>query len=302
MRKLAVLFLVFWVSVPVFGQNGLNGGKYFLLLKDEKTISVNTFENGIKEVKTYPITEKSLFTTDQKKRVAILDTAKNTILLYDIETFAGLRLFIPFNIKPLSILLNDDNLFIGGTGKEILIQYHIQTNQWYSLEFPKETQKWKRAVDDLLVNDSLLIAIDNVLLPKYILFNHLKSTDKLVFSHFKELKLNAGSEYIHQGRITSNYLGLISISYSGYMPPFEHIAIYEDLDLIKSFAISSMVRRENDNHIFVFNDFCLIKDKLVIAHKEKGLGIFEIENSYFESDKKKKEIKMTRSIFLSIPK
>jgi len=59
------------------GQNGLKEGNYFLLLKNNKTISLNTFENNkIKEENTYPISEKSIFTTDQKERVAILDTAK----------------------------------------------------------------------------------------------------------------------------------------------------------------------------------------------------------------------------------
>ena len=35
-----------------------------------------------------------------------------------------------------------------------------------------------------------------------------------------------------------------------------------------------------------FNDFLLIEDKLFIANKEKGLGIFEIEKSYFEIESK----------------
>jgi hypothetical protein len=82
-----ILNLIFYISLNAFGQNGLQGGRYFLLLKDEKTISVNAFENNeIKEIKTYPISEKSIFTTDQKQRVAILDTANNNLMLYNIET------------------------------------------------------------------------------------------------------------------------------------------------------------------------------------------------------------------------
>jgi len=128
MKKLAVLFFVFLISLSVFGQNGLKRSRYFLLRKDEKTISVNTFENGIKEVKSYPITEKSLFTTASKKQVAILDTAKNTISLYGIDTATELKLTIPFEINPLSILLNEDNLFIGS--KQYIVIRHVSINKF----------------------------------------------------------------------------------------------------------------------------------------------------------------------------
>ena len=259
--------------------------QYFLLLKDKKTISVNTFENNeLTEIKTYPIAEKSLFTTDQKRRIAILDTTKNTLSLHDIEDASELQLPIPFKIKPITILLNDDNLFIGGVAdKEILIQYHIQTNKWHSLEIPKEIQMWKRAIDDLLINDRFLIVIDNILMPKYALFYHLNPTRKLIFSHFKSLKLNGTYEEIHQGRISSDYLGLISTT-ANHGRICEHITIYNDLVLANSFAISVDVtwRKTKSN----FNDFLFIKDKLVIANKEQGMAIFKIENSYFEESKR----------------
>ena len=56
---------------------------------------------------------------------------------------------------------------------------------------------------------------------------------------------------------------------------YEHITIYADLNLESSFAISA---KEN------FNDFLLIEDKLFIANREKGLGLFEIKDSYFNKD------------------
>jgi len=138
---------------------------------------------------------------------------------------------------------------------------------------------WGKAVDDIVINDSLLIAIDNIVVPKYILFYHLNSTERLALSHFKELKSNGAYESISKGRITPKYLGLFSKTYSGYVGPYEHITIYEDLDLTSSFVISTEARGGNFQ---IFNDFLLIGDKLLIAHREKGLGVFEIKNSYFK--------------------
>ena len=262
-------------------ENGKGG--YFLLIKDNETISLNTYENRkIKEHKVFAVSENSIFTTDKKERVAILDIDKNLITLYEIQTSKEIKLSIPYGIRSICILLNEENLLIGGersveTGVAMLVQYHLQSEQWHELEVPMEVSRWGKAIDDLVVNDSLLIAIDNVVYPKYILFYHLNSTDKLVLSHFKSLIPNGTYESIRQGRITSKYLGVSSQTVSGYSGVHEHIRIYNDLDLTSSFAISI----KTQYNIYTINDFLLIGEKLFIAHKDNGLGVFEIKNSYF---------------------
>jgi len=283
MKKLIAILTLFY-SLTALGQNGVKGS-YFLLLNNKSTISLNTFKNSaILEHKTFDITEKSIFTTDKKSRVAILDTAQNSIVLYDFLLSKETNLTIPYELKPKTILLFDSKLFIGGEmGKEILIQYQIKKNQWEKLEVPEEVQMWGKAVDDLVVNDSLLIAIDNIVTPKYVLFYNLKSEAKVELVHFKELKHNGAYESIHQGRITETYIGLLSDTYSGYVGATNHITIYNNLDLTNSFALSS---NQNDKNYHNFTDFVLTKDKVVIASKEKGLGIFEIKESYFEKTNK----------------
>lgn len=148
------------------------------------------------------------------------------------------------------------------------------------LEVPEEVKMWGKAVDDLVINDSLLIAIDNIIMPKYVLFYNLKPEGKLELSHFKDLKSNGAYESIHQGRITKKYLGLISNTYSGYVGSTEHITIYSNLELTSSFAISSNQQDNEDYH--TFNDFVIIGDRIIIASKENGLGILEIKSSYFK--------------------
>lgn len=284
MKSLIFTVIFFLSYLTVLGQNGIKNGNLFLLKQDQKTISINSFENNeIKQIKTFVISEKSIYTTDQKERVAILDTAKNSISLIDIKTESKSELKIPFDLKPKAILLNDENLFIGGEmGKEMLVQYNIQSQEWYKLQIPIEVMFPGKAIDDLVVNDSSLIAIDNIIMPKYVLFYKLNSKGKLDLSHFKELKSNGAYESIYQGRITDNYFGLISGTYSGYVGATEHITVYDNLNLKNSFALSSNEQKK-DYH--TFTDFVIIGDKIAIASKEKGFGLFQIKNSYFkESD------------------
>ena len=255
-------------------------GNFFLLLKDEKTVSLNIYEdNEIKEQKIFSITNKTIYTTDQKEKAAFLNTAENIVLLYDIQTQEEVQLSIPYNINPITLLLNNGNLFIGGisSNNEMLIQYNLQNDSWYQLDIPKEVFLDGKAIDDLVVNDRFLIAVDNIVLPKYILFYDLNSRNKLRFSHFRELISNGAYERIHQARITPKYLGLYSTNSSGYTGGREHITIYNDLDLTSAFTIS--MPRVNIRSI---NDFLLVDDLLFIAHKENGLGIFEIRESYFK--------------------
>lgn len=281
MKKLTLTTFVFFILSAVFGQNGLNNGHLFLLQKDEKTIAINSFKNEkVNEIKSFPISEKSIYTTDQKERVAILDTAKNDVTIFDVHSEKQTKISIPFEIRPKAVLLNNDNLFVGGEmGKEMLIQYHLQSEKWHQLEIPKQVLFWGKAVDDLVVNDSLLIAIDNIVMPKYVLYYHLNPKNKIELSHFRELKSNGTYEHIHQGRITQKYFGLKSGTYSGYIGGTNHITIYDNIDLKKSFSISS---NEHKKDYHTFNDFLIFNDKVIIASKEKGLGTFEIKKSYFK--------------------
>ncbi|MFO7723492.1 MAG: hypothetical protein R6V49_09765, partial [Bacteroidales bacterium] len=78
-----------------------------------------------------------------------------------------------------------------------------------------------------------------------------------------------------------------STTFSGYIGYSAHITIYKDISLTESFAISS---NQQDKGFDIFNDFVIVGNKVVIAGKEKGLGVFEIQESYFKKRKDKYDI------------
>ena len=278
MKKIILTSIIILSFQVAFGQNGLKNGNLFLLQKSKKTYSINSFQNdNINELKTFSVSKKSIITTDQKEKVAVLDTVKNEIQLFDIDTSRKTKLSIPFDIKPKSILMNQHNLFVGGEmGKELLVQYHLKSKKWFQLKIPKEIMLYGKAVDDIVINDSLLIAVDNIIIPKYILYYKLNSTDKLEYSHFEKLKSNSSYESIHKARITENYLGLISTTMN-WGTQSEHITLYSDLKLLKSFAISTEYKGK-----WSFNDILIVGNKLFIANSLKGLGVLDIKENYFK--------------------
>lgn len=281
MKKQLILFFIFIIHIAVYGQNGINGKNYFLLQKNTKMISLNIFEdNTIREIQTFSINNKSIYTTDTQNQVVILDTAKNHISVYNIQSSNKIELSIPFKIKPKCLLITNENIFVGGEmEQEMLVQYNLQTREWFSLEIPTQLLFPRKAIDDLLVNDSILIAVDNLVMPKYILYYNLNSKiGKLSFSHLFELKSNTSYESIRKAYITDKYLGLISGGYNQGTGHSEHITIYELDNMSMSFAVSV---EEFGKNPYTFNDFVIIDNNLIIASKEKGLGILHIRPTYF---------------------
>ena len=286
MKKIILTSIIILSFQITFGQNGLKNGNLFLLQKNREKYSINSFQNdNINEIKTFSVSKKSIIATNQKEIVAVLDTVKNEIQLFDIYTSRETKLSIPFDIKPKSILINQHNLFVGGEmGKELLVQYHLKIKKWFKLKIPKEVMSYGKAVDDLVLNDSLLIAVDNIIIPKYILYYKLNSTEKLEYSHYKELKSNSSYESIHKARITKDYLGLLSTTYN-WGTNSEHITLYSDFNLLKSFAISIDYQNKLN-----FNDILIVGNRLFIANSSKGIGVLEIKEKYFKESKYEHDI------------
>src|SRR5690606_31210113 len=139
-KPLIFTVIISHLYLAALGQKGLINGNLFLLQKDKKTISINSFENDeIKQLHTFGTSDNSIYATDQESRVVVLDIAKNSLSLFDIKTESESELKIPFDLKPKTILLNGENLFIGGEmGKEMLVQYNLQSQEWYKLQIPRE--------------------------------------------------------------------------------------------------------------------------------------------------------------------
>lgn len=283
MRKVCIYFMIQFVVMASFSQNGSCDGKYFLLLNNRDTVSLNLYDNNqIVPVKKFPVNEKTIFTTDYNNWVAVLDTSCNRILLYEIETSKEFKLEIPYNLKPRTILITGENLFIGGEiGTEMLLQYQIKSNTWYILDIPSQISMPGKAVDDLLVNDSLLMAVDDIVMPKYILFYRLNNIGKVRYSHYLQLKSNGCYEQILFARLSGNYLGLNSQTFSSGGRT-NHITIFKNLDFGNGFSVRSNLF---ENNFQSFTDFVIIGDKVIIASEEKGLGVLKIKDSYFTQNK-----------------
>jgi hypothetical protein len=157
------------------------------------------------------------------------------------------------------------------------LQYNTQVQEWYIPEIPDSLTQFGKRIDDFVLNDSILIAIDNIIIPKYLLFYKLNDHLPVKYINFHELLSNGAYESILEGRITKNYLALYSITQGGETS--YHLTVLDLRNDMQSFAISM---EENDSTYFEILDYSLFDDHLLIAGNKKGLGILKIRPEFFK--------------------
>jgi hypothetical protein len=279
MRKIIAVFQLIFFVTSAFSQKKTTENHLFLLMNDEKSISLNFFENGkINEMKKFDISEKSIYITDLKQRVAILDTSKNNFSLYDVESKKTTHRSVPFKIKLKSIALSNEHLFLGGKEAEkILIQYDIKNEKWYAIEKPQDSMDFVRINKHLIIHDDFLMVFGKWTELHDVIFYNLNSNEKIQKPVFKPLKICFTEEDINQIKTSENYLGLLTMMVH-HTGSWEVITIYSDFDFENSFSVWFRTKRINR----IFNDFLIAENKLFIADKHQGLGLIKIQKSYFK--------------------
>lgn len=283
------------ITLPVFAQKGHTNIEYFLLRKDSGHISINALDNGkIMEHAYYPAGRNTIYATDGIKYTVIIEKNTRTMNLFSLTNEEIIRKEIPFEMQIKSVLITGENIFAGGLSnrKGLIVHYSIDTKNFSLLEIPEDADFLKaKAIDDLLIDNDLLIAVDNIVMPKYVIYYKL-SSDSAEYSHYKQLRTNGTYERIRSGRI-SNYLMAILSSTTGRGGGFDHITVYNKDDITKNLAVSdrtsSHIIQENDIELINFDDFIIIKDTIIIASRQKGLGIVQVNQDDL-ANRRKKEI------------
>lgn len=281
-KRSLLLFSIILITIPVFAQKGHINNEYFLLRKDADHISLNAFENGkIKEYALYPAKKSSIYASDGIMYTAVIEKNNRTMTLYSLVNEEIRIKEIPFNMEIKSLLIIGKNIFIGGHSKNrgLIVHFSIDTKTFSQLSIPKDAAFLKaKAIDDLLIDNDMLIAVDNIVTPKYIIYFELLS-DKAEYSHYNKLRTNGTYERIRKARIANDFIAVLS-STTGRGGSFDHITVYDKNNIFANFAISARTSShfilENDIEFNNFEDFIIIKNHIIIASRQKGLGMVRI--------------------------
>ncbi|NLA24882.1 MAG: hypothetical protein GX879_07945 [Bacteroidales bacterium] len=270
--------------------------KYFTLKNNPGFFSINEYKDDkVCEMNRWQFGTNTLFKTDGIENTAILNKRKKTLIVYNFITGIEIKTTIDYDIIPDCLCINDNNVFIGGRFKtELLLQFNFIQNEWYSIKIPDKFKKQGKSIDDFLIVDDELLAIDNIIFPKYILSFKLNGGNKC--EYFKEFRIPSNGTYekIIKAYLSDKYIGIFSKT-MGRNGGASHITIYFKNNLDKSFSftfreVSNILKSKDDKEssehsgFDLISNFVIVENQLYFACKNNGLGQVEIKLEYFENN------------------
>lgn len=238
--KLLIFIFFLLPIVAIFGQKDTRKAKYFLLPESGDSISVNIWRGGkVERVASYAGSiEKS--TTDGQRYVAVMDY-QNKLTIHDIKSKTTLSDTLSNKFYVHSMFLHGNYLYLGGRNTvafrdyfkqiDMLKSYDIAQRQWVDVPIPKKVQKDNKAVDDMVLVGDTLIAVDDLIFPKYLIYYKLDKKGASRLLGYVELGSNGPYESIHAARYDGKYLLLHSTSFSVDMGANTHFTLISKGDL-----------------------------------------------------------------------
>jgi hypothetical protein len=295
-----ICYFVLLFTNSITGQNGIVDAKYFLLKKTVDSISINIFTNNkIEEVATYPVTIYSGFknyTTDGQSK--FVKFSNNYIYIYDFlkKEEEVYEIGIPMSGKEC-ILLYKNKVYIGGRKDEdpnikMLVEFDLISKKWFAPSIPPGIDYPGKKIDDLLVDNDTIIAIDDMIYPKYILFYQYQKDTFSKYLFLTPIAELGSEEVIYSGRIENNFIALYSKTRDREGGNI-HLVVYD-----KNYFEQWIDANEIDNEAFPFikwnltlrginfydkefipeymYDFGLLGNNLLILTEKLGLTIWDI--------------------------
>jgi len=148
---------------------------------------------------------------------------------------------LPDGVRATSTATVGQRLFVGGTmnrGTWLgMGDFREPAPGLQALALPTGMEVRGKPIDDLLVYGSRLLAIDNMVLPKWILVYDMNRGERPALVHHGMLPHHHTYEHIHHGAVGGGWLAILSSSV-GRAGSFRHLAIY-DAGSFREFAVLS---------------------------------------------------------------
>ncbi len=189
------------------------------------------------------------------------------------QKFPPIRL--PDGYSAATLAFHGQALYVGGgCGMEVLglYAYHDPEPAWVPLPVPEEFRRHGKRVDDLLVDGTRLIAVDDIIVPQYLLLYDVRAPLAPALDRVVELTYHTTYEHIEKGALGGPWLALLSsgISSGGES---SHVGLYGRDALVPLGSISTG-RRRGHSHTWLDLEMC--GETLLIAAGEAGVGVLDL--------------------------
>ncbi len=280
----------------------------FLLPKGEIMITAKIEEQELKLLKKTLFPSGNRYAISNNGLAACIDREKKIILygqINDNGDFDYIKI-IPFPsiISPKSLCIIKNNIVLGGENNhvflnniishELVVSYSIPSDKFIVVDMP--FKKDNKCVDDLLIDNNKVIAVDDIVYPKYLIEYDFSNPDYPYLIKSYNLPKNGTYERISKGTLNEDYIALLSSSFGmdgggryinifrkGYYDNYIRLSQWFG---IKLYGINN--RNEKSDKKYFWRDIYLVPNQniLLISSNEDGIGIYRIRNDYMSKQGK----------------
>ncbi len=262
---------------------------YFILPRGKHSAICTLKNKEIVEVAPVSFPAGSYFAIAEKWIACITQKGRKISLLKIAENnkFAPYpAIILPKKYHADAIAIVDNTLFVGGVcGNEILGRYDLSTESptWVSLEIPEQLKRFGKSIDDLLIDGDRLIAVDNMVFPKWLLLYDISKPDSPQLCSYPELENHGTYEKIRMGALGLNWVALLSSS-TGMVGSCTYISLMKKNELIEKIVITRKPQprlpyiplEDDDYPYFRWEKICFLDDVLLIAAYKGGVGVLDL--------------------------
>jgi hypothetical protein len=216
-------------------------------------------------------------------------------------------LSMPKDYQAETLLFRGQVLYAGGScGREVLGLFDFDEVEpaWVALPVPAQFRRDGKRIDDLLVDGNHLIAVDNIVVPKWLLVYDIGNPRNPALSRVSELPWHTTYEQFHSGRVGAHWLALLSSGVNhGHVSL--HVTLLDRTSLqpfgsVSVEAMGSMRHSREDTtgaNARTWHDIEWVGDLLLIAAGRHGIGWLDLnlvprptqplrkgEHGWFEGD------------------
>lgn len=190
------------------------------------------------------------------------------------------RIKIPRKPTIHAIVVIDDVAFIGADAGGSMLGYVDlrAASDWKPIAIPDQLNTFGKGIDGFAHDGSRLVAIDDIVLPRYMLLVDIQAPRSPRFLESRHLPAHSSAERILS--VSSNHDTIALLSTSANHGAFSSHVSFLDLRTLEEFAVlhaqcKGSIRRWADRS-YDLHSVAIAEDHLLIAADEDGIGVLTI--------------------------
>ncbi|MBN9117952.1 MAG: hypothetical protein J0I06_02090 [Planctomycetes bacterium] len=192
-------------------------------------------------------------------------------------------LVMPEGYRAACLLFHRQVLFVGGNcGNEVIGAFDLAAPEprWVPLDVPPQFQRYGKEIDDLLLDGDRLLAVDDIVSPKYLLRYDVDDPRRPRLMDVLEIPWHSSYETIHSGALGTNWVALLSSSVNHGWAAV-HIALFDRVTLEEQGALTKTrkgsYRRAEEPDTRDWRGLAFHGNVLLVAAGADGVGVLDLD-------------------------